>query len=268
VASGENGMGGLDGNPGFSSGSLSIFAERFVNECSLIVETTGGNGGDGQDGGDGKEGELVDADAEIQERNYPVGLFVFVCFCLFTLAIATKILLGNPAVRRNAHFVRKICATFLFVGAFTAYALKTKYASRVSRLETCLQGRGTLGGPGGREGAGASAGLVRIFVQNGDCKSIHVTRTKGSNGNAGSMGKHGENLLKNLDEEKYIKNLVGTLGIKKRLQKRSQRTTFGHIPNYKYDKVNVPAEIIKFIAEEVVEDRNSKDFLKYISEVI
>lgn len=58
VTAGENGTNGKDGNAGFSSGSLNVFALDIVNPHNLTVTSKGGDGSDGQDGGDGKNGEV------------------------------------------------------------------------------------------------------------------------------------------------------------------------------------------------------------------
>ena len=51
------GADGKNGQPGESSGNISILATKMFNPGKLIVELNGGRGEDGQDGGDGYDGK-------------------------------------------------------------------------------------------------------------------------------------------------------------------------------------------------------------------
>jgi hypothetical protein len=152
-----------------------------------------------------------------------------------------------------------------FLFAMLALTVKQQIYTAISayKLKACLKDGGTFGGLGGRAGGGASAGLVQIFIKNGE-KLTEPTISKGSNGNSGSMGKHGENLLQCKDEDTHIKKLASELGSKK-LTKQSGGSS---IPHYKYATINVQTEINKYVSliADVGEDSiSTNDFINFIS---
>jgi hypothetical protein len=158
VSPGENGIGGLDGNPGFSSGSLSIFALEIINPRNLTVRSRGGDGGDGQDGGDGKNG-VVGEKTITKERAIPNSI---------DPSIAAVPILATAA-------------------ALVALATPHKIVKK-QRPVAYIKEPATDGGKGGNGGIGACPGQVGIVLK----RKTAVCSTESYNGTSGKPGRGGK----------------------------------------------------------------------------
>jgi hypothetical protein len=165
VSSGENGKDGLDGNPGYSSGSLTVFALEFINARNLTVKLIGGNGGEGQDGRDGKNGNL-----------------------------------GEKTVTESETIPNRVNPWFAAIPGVGAIAATVAWMSKnevkkKNRIEASRNDSATDGGKGGNGGVAACPGEVENFIgRESETADVYLTTTtNGTSGKAGRGGKGGEN---------------------------------------------------------------------------
>jgi hypothetical protein len=232
TSSSEHGKDGLDGNPGFSSGSLSVFALKVVNAHNLKVRSLGGDGADGQDGGNGMDGELGEE----------------------TVVTTEKV----PIV------VDAMWAAIPFAGTVAAVKEYIRGSTRTnSKTVNVLKEDPTLGGFGGRAGTGASAGMFQLFIRNEDNANWNMHREKGKNGKPGCQGSSGNNPLlndRNVGEGRRNKNNV--------LKIFKSRNSSGHITHpckYKYDRAPTVRSLIQEYISLAIKDNDATDFVHYIS---
>jgi hypothetical protein len=237
TSSSEPGKNGLDGNPGFSSGSLSVFALKVVNAQNLKVRSSGGDGADGQDGGNGMDGELREE-----------------------TVVTTEVV---PFV------VDGVWAAIPIAGSVAAAIEAIKGRTRTnSRTVKLLKEAPTLGGFGGRAGAGASAGMFQIFIRNEENATWNIQRKKGENGKPGYQGSSGKNPLSrdgNVgDVRGYVNGLLKSLTSRNRSEHIENETTPCH---YKYDRAPTLKYLIQeyiSLANKVVKEKDTDEFVNYI----
>ncbi|CAB3383407.1 Hypothetical predicted protein [Cloeon dipterum] len=173
------GQNGIDGNPGYSSGSFTLISLDIINPTLLEVRSTGGNGSNGQDGGNGRDApECQFPTFEKQQR-------------------AT-----NGQIDRSLHSVVYTCDR-------SGYTVE--YYQSTQQLNTILQMgkrritfnmklikhseiKPTDGGKGGAGGSLAVAGDLNLRVENiADLEKVSINCSKGKNGAPGKGGKAGRN---------------------------------------------------------------------------
>ena len=184
ISKDERGKDGLEGNPGFSSGSISVYALAINNPQYLTIESNGGNGGDGQDGGDGKNGEIGE-NIVIQNSPGPRPVPTIP-------QIPLELLKGTGDDDLDDVV---LCAAALNVASSAASTLAILACDQANRrTQTYLKENATAGGNGAKGGAGAPAGLVNFLIKDLEHQLyLDVNAVNGKSGAPGKGGKAGRN---------------------------------------------------------------------------
>ncbi|CAB3383410.1 Hypothetical predicted protein [Cloeon dipterum] len=151
------GQDGLDGNPGYSSGSFTLISLDIINPTLLEVKSNGGNGSDGQDGGDGDGTNAI-------ECQFPI----------FVRKSGTSSQQDDPFVS-----VTKICEALGYtvkiaprreLQMWPSYSIIPQIGSKKVDFDIELinysDTKPTDGGRGGAGGSLAVAGDLKLWVEN------------------------------------------------------------------------------------------------------
>ncbi|XP_065352884.1 uncharacterized protein LOC135947849 [Cloeon dipterum] len=172
------GRDGIDGNPGFSSGSFTLIALDIINPSLLEVKSNGGNGSDGQDGGDGRDAPECPFPSFEQRRleiESQEDLLAHIANDFEASGYTVEIFHSN----QSSHY-------FILVGMKSAdFDMKLTKHSEI---------KPTDGGRGGNGGSLAVEGDLNLRVENSAAlEKVSINCSKGVNGTPGNGGMAGSN---------------------------------------------------------------------------
>jgi hypothetical protein len=188
---GMNGRDGLDGNSGYSSGNVRIYAHKGSifgdGDIVLLIKSEGGNGGDGQNGEHGKNASNNCLEPEMFDPSQYTNIDVHDGL----IEIAKQ--LNDDAVVYDYRTAR----IYLNYGAMYDYAGDDFYFNDEFKLKLSKFSNDppTNGGNGGSAGSGAVAGSIEVAFQNEEFRNnhTHLENFHGCSGNPGAGGSPGIN---------------------------------------------------------------------------
>lgn len=269
----KNGKDGLVGNPGFSSGSLTIFALEIVNPRNLLVRSKGGVGGNGQDGGDGKNGVVgvktrstEEPAAVDQSALQPIIGQLLEGMMPKPKDMIIPALMMPAMMSSSSSSSRYIDHAVELTAGLVKCLINSANLSQNSTVPSTvpyLKEHATGGGKGADAGAGASAGSVQFFLKNTNSAVCAIEKSNGRNGSPGRAGKAGQNPIE-ADESSVDDVHTATDG------SAPTAIATNHF-KYKFDKAMLQTQINAFIllakrdASEVRAD--TLEFIDYVSNI-